>query len=183
MVLQSKSLSTQALVIKRSNVGETDRIVTLLTREQGKIAVVAKGVRQLKSSKRAYLEPGSYINCLLIITKSLPILTQATLINDANLVRDSLQHLRQLLQLLEIIDALFVESQNEEMLFNDVMDLRNRILKKNISNDEIRQKLSTLISQLGYQAFSETQYQTVGEYVAALSDKPLRSWDYLKVGE
>lgn len=178
-----KSFNTEALVIKRSNVGEADRIVTLLTADRGKIAVVAKGVRQLKSSKGALLEPGNHVKCLLITTKSLPILTQATLLTDATIVRTSLPHLRQLLQLLEIIDALFVEDLHEETLFAEVMTLRNRIIRKNISGEDIRDRLSSLIAELGYQELGETQYKTVGEYVSALADKPMRSWEYLKVGE
>jgi len=176
-----KSYNTQALVIKRSNIGEADRIVTLLTEAEGKIAVVAKGVRQLKSSKRAYLEPGNLIKCSLIPTKSLAILTQATLLQDTQNVRTSLPHLRQLLQLLEIIDLLFVEEQGEGELFNDVVRLRTEIVVKQGRSILIREKISRILATLGYQPFNETKYATIGEYVANLADRPLHSWDYLKV--
>lgn len=177
----SRSYNTHALVIKRSNVGEADRIITLLTADQGKIAVVAKGVRQLKSSKGAYFEPGNLIKCALITTKSLPILTQATLIQDTLSVRTSLAHMRQLLQLLEIIDILFVEEQGEGELFQDVIRLRNAIVSKQGKASVIRDELARILSTLGYQEFTETKYETIGEYVAALADRSLKSWEYLKV--
>ncbi len=43
---------TQALVLSRLNYGEADRILTLLTPDQGKVSVIAKGVRK-KNSKLA----------------------------------------------------------------------------------------------------------------------------------
>lgn len=176
-----KSLSTEAIVIKRTSIGEADRIVTLLTKEQGKMATVAKGVRQLKSSKRAFLEPGSHIKCQLITTHSLPILTQATLLSDVGNIRDNLLHVRQLLQLLEIVDTLFVEEQGEHELFSDVLTLRTAIVSKQGRSELVRDQLAELINKLGYQPFADTQYQTITEYVAALADRPLKTWEYLKV--
>ena len=76
------SSSTDAIVLKRTSVGESDRIVTLLTPEQGKLTCVAKGVRKLTSSQRAYLEPGNLVSIYLIETTGMPILTQTKLKND-----------------------------------------------------------------------------------------------------
>ena len=53
----SRSYRTEALVIRHTNFGEADRILTLYSREKGKIRVVAKGVRKLKSRKAGHLEP------------------------------------------------------------------------------------------------------------------------------
>ncbi|TAH60303.1 MAG: DNA repair protein RecO [Gottschalkiaceae bacterium] len=43
-------IKTQGLVLKYTNVGEADRILTLLTRDKGKIKAYAKGCRRPKSS-------------------------------------------------------------------------------------------------------------------------------------
>lgn len=173
--------ATEAIIIKRTNVGETDRVVTILTRDQGKQAVIAKGVRNLSSSRRAYLEPGNYIKCLLVTTKSLPILTQATLLEDCHQVRDDLARIRHLTQVLEIVDTLFVEEQGGEELFEDILTLREYVLKKQISPQEVRRQFEELIIKLGYQDPKDTHYQSISEYVSALADKPLRAWEYLKV--
>jgi recombinational DNA repair protein (RecF pathway) len=178
---RSRSNATEAIVLKRTNVGESDRIITLFTRDQGKIAVVAKGVRSLSSSRRAYLEPGNHVKCLLISTHSMSLLTQATLIDDAQAVRQDLARIRQLVQLLEIVDALFVEEVGEGEFFDDVLRLREMIVGKRRPATEIRKGLEELITNLGYQHPSETKYKTILEYVSALADKPMRSFEYLKV--
>ena len=49
-------LVTEAIVLKRLNYGEADRIVTVLTPEQGKLSLVARGVRRPKSKLAGGIE-------------------------------------------------------------------------------------------------------------------------------
>lgn len=51
-----KQLTTQAIVLSRTEFGEADRILTLLTPECGKIRVMAKGVRRVKSKLAGGIE-------------------------------------------------------------------------------------------------------------------------------
>ena len=55
--MTTKSITTEAIVLKRRNSGEVDRLVTLITQDKGKLQCIAKGVRKMTSSKRAFLEP------------------------------------------------------------------------------------------------------------------------------
>lgn len=48
--------NTQGIVLARTNYGEADRIVTLLTRHHGKIRVMAKGVRKERSKLAGGIE-------------------------------------------------------------------------------------------------------------------------------
>ena len=57
--LKSKDLKTEALVLKRTNFGETDRVLSILTTE-GKKSVLAKGVRK----ERSRLAGGIEMFCL-----------------------------------------------------------------------------------------------------------------------
>lgn len=50
---------TTAIVLKRTNYGEADRIVTLLTKDLGKIQVMAKSVRRERSKLAGGIEPFS----------------------------------------------------------------------------------------------------------------------------
>lgn len=43
------SLKTKGIVLSRIEYGEADRIITVLTSDQGKLSLIAKGVRKLKS--------------------------------------------------------------------------------------------------------------------------------------
>ena len=66
----------QAVVLRTQKLGEADRIITMLTREHGRVRAVAKGVRRTKSKFGARLEPGSHIDVQLFIGKIFDTVTQ-----------------------------------------------------------------------------------------------------------
>ena len=51
-----KQLTTQAIVLSRTDFGEADRILTLLSPEYGKLRLMAKGVRRVKSKLAGGIE-------------------------------------------------------------------------------------------------------------------------------
>jgi DNA repair protein RecO (recombination protein O) len=51
-----KQLLTQAIILSRTDYGEADRIITMLTPEQGKLRLLAKGVRRVKSKLAGGIE-------------------------------------------------------------------------------------------------------------------------------
>lgn len=51
-----RQIVTQGIVLKRTNFGEADRIITMLTPDQGKLRLMAKGVRKIKSKLAGGIE-------------------------------------------------------------------------------------------------------------------------------
>jgi DNA repair protein RecO (recombination protein O) len=78
---------THAVVLRRHNTGEADRVLTLFTPTHGKIRAVARGVRRIKSRLAGHVELFSRVDVLLARGRSLDIVTQAE-------VRDSFLSLR-----------------------------------------------------------------------------------------
>ena len=72
----------QAVVIRTQKLGEADRIITMLTRDHGRIRGVAKGVRRTKSKFGARLEPGSHIDVQLFVGKTFDTVTQVEAIEN-----------------------------------------------------------------------------------------------------
>ena len=71
------SYRAEAIVLRTHKLGEADRIITLLTRERGKVRAVAKGVRRTRSRFGARLEPFSRVELLMHAGKNLDIISQA----------------------------------------------------------------------------------------------------------
>jgi DNA repair protein RecO (recombination protein O) len=67
----------EAVVLRTHKLGEADRIVTMLSRNHGKIRAVAKGVRRTASKFGARLEPFMVADVQLYEGRSLDIITQA----------------------------------------------------------------------------------------------------------
>jgi DNA repair protein RecO (recombination protein O) len=66
-----------AIVLRTQKLGEADRIVTLLTREHGKVRAVGRGVRRTSSRFGARLEPFMAVDVQLHTGRSLHTVTQA----------------------------------------------------------------------------------------------------------
>jgi DNA repair protein RecO (recombination protein O) len=67
----------EAVVLRTHKLGEADRIVTLLTRQHGRVRAVAKGVRRTSSKFGARLEPFMVVDAQFYIGRSLDIVQQA----------------------------------------------------------------------------------------------------------
>ena len=65
------------IVLRTQKLGEADRIISVLTRQNGRIRAVAKGVRRTKSRFGARLEPFTHVDLLLYTGRSLDVITQA----------------------------------------------------------------------------------------------------------
>jgi DNA repair protein RecO (recombination protein O) len=66
----------EAVVLRTQKLGEADRIITLLTRDTGRVRAVAKGVRRTSSKFGARLEPFSHVDVQMYVGRSLDIVTQ-----------------------------------------------------------------------------------------------------------
>jgi DNA repair protein RecO (recombination protein O) len=70
------------VVLRTQKLGEADRIITLLTRQNGRVRAVAKGVRRTKSRFGARLEPFTHVDVLVHAGRSLDTITQAEVIRS-----------------------------------------------------------------------------------------------------
>jgi DNA repair protein RecO (recombination protein O) len=68
------------VVLRTQKLGEADRIITLLTRQNGRVRAVAKGVRRTKSRFGGRLEPFTHVDVLIHPGRSLDIIMQAEVI-------------------------------------------------------------------------------------------------------
>jgi DNA repair protein RecO (recombination protein O) len=62
-----RTIRVEAVVLRHSDWGEADRLLTLFSREHGKLRAIAKGVRKMQSRKAGHLEP--FMRSSLILAK------------------------------------------------------------------------------------------------------------------
>ena len=71
----------EAIVLRTHKLGEADRIITLLTRQHGRVRAVAKGVRKTTSRWGSRLEPFTHVDLQLAEGRNLDVITQADTID------------------------------------------------------------------------------------------------------
>ena len=74
---QPHTYRDHAVVLRKLDYGEADRIYTLLTREHGKVGAIAKGVRRTTSKLASALDLFSAVDVELARGRSLDVVTQA----------------------------------------------------------------------------------------------------------
>lgn len=69
---------TQAIVLSRFELGEADRVLTLLTPHDGKLKAIAKGVRRPGSRIGGAVEPFAELHLVLVRARTFDVITQAS---------------------------------------------------------------------------------------------------------
>lgn len=100
-----------AVVLRTYRLGESDRIVVLLTESNGKVRAVAKGVRKTRSRLGSRLEPLSHVSVLLHKGRELDIVSQVEPIDTASVLRANLDKMTQGLAMLEAVDQMTIDRE------------------------------------------------------------------------
>jgi DNA repair protein RecO (recombination protein O) len=113
-------LSTEALVLRGYKLGETSKVVVLLTRDRGKLRAVARGARGARPRYQSALEPLSEVRVTLYGRQGAELLRlgQAELVHSA--FRAGTRSLESALLLsgcAEILDAFCAENEAEEKVY------------------------------------------------------------------
>jgi DNA repair protein RecO (recombination protein O) len=115
---------TEGIVLRRHDLGETDRILTLYTRTRGKVRAVAKGVRKPSSRKAGHVELFMCTDMLLAEGRTLDVLTQVEGIDAFLPLREDLTRASYAAHVVELLDA-FTEDHDENKALYDL--LRNAL--------------------------------------------------------
>jgi len=107
----------EAIVIRRRDWDEADRLLTLYSREQGKFQAVAKGARKPTSRKAGHLELFAHTRLLISRTRSIDIITQAETIETYARMRDNLVSSTLAHYFAELLDQFTGESEADHRLF------------------------------------------------------------------
>lgn len=112
-----RAFKTEGIVIKRKNYGEADRILTVFTKNRGKISVMAKGVRKISSRRSSHIEllNLSIFNCH---DSKMPILTEVETLNHYSGLKSDLTKAGYAFYVCELVDGLLAEHQENRAVFH-----------------------------------------------------------------
>lgn len=107
-----------AIVLRRINLGETDKIVTLLTREKGKLSAVAKGSRRPTSRLAGATELFGLCRMLLAVGQTLDVVTQVEVREAFPDLRHHLNRIAAASYMAELADHFTEERLPNEEIFD-----------------------------------------------------------------
>jgi DNA repair protein RecO (recombination protein O) len=126
-----RSFRVDAVVLRHSDYGEADRLLTLYTRQLGKVRALAKGARKIASRKAGHIEPFTHVRLQLARGRDILLVTQADTVDAYLPLREDLILTSQASYVLEILDRLTYEDETENpTLFRLLTETLSRLASK-----------------------------------------------------
>ncbi len=107
-----------AIVLSRMDYGEADRILTVYSRQHGKLRVIAKGARRPLSRLGAHLEYFCLSRLMLARGRELDVVTGAETVDPHMPIRESLDALGHASHMVEVLGRLTEDRQENRAVFD-----------------------------------------------------------------
>ncbi|MFQ5569406.1 MAG: DNA repair protein RecO [Rhodothermales bacterium] len=122
-------IRTEAIVLRTMEYGETSQIVTLFTREKGKMTVLAKGARLMKSRFGSSLQPMSYTQVVFYYkpTRGLQTLTESAHVHPFHHISRNLEKLSVGLRMMDLVYALIHAEEHNPQVFSLLLQVLSRL--------------------------------------------------------
>jgi len=177
-----RSYNLEGIVIKRSNIGEADKLVTLFTKTQGKVTLVARGIRKLTSKRGGSLELFNLVKVSAVSGRGqIDTLTEVQQQTTISNWRTHMGRVNIAYQLVETIDKLTPDHQPHTQIFTILRTALSRIGELDANwQKTVESWLLEIMHELGY--FPEGQVFTgdIYEFIESVSERSLNSPKLLK---
>jgi DNA repair protein RecO (recombination protein O) len=141
---------TEAVVLRRMNLGESDRLLTFFSPELGKFRAVAKGVRRPGSRKAGHLEPFTQVRLLLARGRELDVVTQAEAVELFLGLQSDLERLGHAAYMVELLDQFTVEEGGSRPLYELIVAGLHELSKGGTPEAVVRYFELRLLDLIGY---------------------------------
>ncbi len=112
----------EAIVLRRVDFGEADRLLTVFTPDRGKLRLIAKGARKPSSRKSGHVELFTHDQFLVAAGRELDIIVQAETVEAFLPLREDLLRTSHAYYLAELADAFTAERDENRPLFHLLKD-------------------------------------------------------------
>ena len=117
-----RQFRTQAIILSRRDFGESDRLLTLFTPDQGKIRAIAKGARKPQAKLSGHVELFARSDVIIHRGRNLDILTQAELVEAYRGLREDLRRGAYANYAAELLDRFTADEDLEQAALFDLLD-------------------------------------------------------------
>lgn len=147
-----RTYKVEGIVLKRRNLGEADRILTILSKESGKIAVKAPGVRRINSRRSSHVELLNFSQFTLYAGSKtfMPIVTEAQTFEDFSPIKSDLRKIGTALYICELVNGLCADNQENRSVFFHLKSILSELSKTLDTEDLIRKFEKDLLMELGF---------------------------------
>ncbi len=150
----SEILKTEAIVLSKINYSESSNIVSLFTKDSGKLSSIVKGGRRSKSKLSLIIDPPNHISTVLFKKESreVQVISEADIISHYPKLKSDLEKLKYAYAIIELVKNLTPEHEANEKLFRGVVRIFTLIDSSNKSAKELFARFFLFfLSVIGYE--------------------------------
>ena len=168
-----KKTEAEAVVLRVTDYGEADRIVSVFTLEQGKLQGVAHGAKRSRKRFGGALEPFAHLKLQLQQGKGLPTLSSADILNIFPGIRGGLDKIGCAAYACELVERLTPDEEPNPRLFRLLYCYLERLDQAPPSPSDRRFFAVNLLKILGYQP--DLQVRGISEETAQLLTRAMQT--------
>lgn len=165
---------TKGIIIRKRDLSEADRLLTVYTKDFGKILAKAKAVKKSQAKLKGHLELFLYSDLMFAEGRSLDIVTGAETINSFSSLHNDLSSLAAAYCLSELIDRLIAGPEPDENVWRLILSSFEglnqggdmKLLLKNFSIE--------FLGLLGYGGFSDPY-----PFICSYLNSEINSFEFL----
>ncbi len=148
--MKNRTYTSEGIILSRKNYSEADRILICLSKHFGKVTLLAKGIRKIKSKKRGHLEIFSKVKFSAVSGHGMDIVTETETINDFSGVRTNLNKITLAYYFCEVANKIIHEDGNPSTVYV--------LLSKALQDIETETELKKLRLKFIYELLIEMGY-------------------------
>ena len=147
-----RTYKIEGIVLKRRNLGEADRVLTVLSKESGKISVKAPGVRRIPSRRSSHVELLNHsVFTLYGSSKSfMPIVTEAQTLESFSPIKNNLNKIGYAYYICELINGLCADNQENRNVFFHLKSTLSNLSTTSDAKSLVKKFERDLLAQLGF---------------------------------
>ncbi|MFH1031382.1 MAG: DNA repair protein RecO [Chloroflexota bacterium] len=145
-----RDYQTEAIIIKKTKLGEADRILTLYTPDLGKIQAKARGVRRPRSKLAGHLELLTHSVVSLARGRTLDTVTGSQTIDSFLNLKSDLNLTAYALYTAELVNQFTVEDVENRSLFNLLLETMEHLVQNDNKDLVLRFFELKLLNTAGY---------------------------------
>lgn len=177
-----RHLKESGFIIKRTNLFDSDRFITIFTKKNGKVEMIARGVRKITSRRSSHIELLNHVNFQSIKTKKNYVLTEIEVIDSFYDLKEDYSKIGAIFLICELVDKFCPVAVSHEDIYNLIKSTLGLLREQDLSSSifEFQVKLLTL---LGFWDESR-KFKSVWEidrYIENLTERKIKTKNFFKI--
>lgn len=144
-------IKTQGIVLKKNELLNLDNLITIFTKDLGKIVAVAKGIKKLNSRRAPHIQTANLIDLMLYSKNDRYYIQESSIISGFSKLKKESKKISMIYYFFQIIDKLLPENSHEEEIYKLTLNFMIKLSNiRKLDNSLIEKSLNTVLNKLGY---------------------------------